>query len=389
MALPNTPPTTAPAASSVPSAPDTILWIREPGELDAWLNRAPHQPLAMDTEFERVSTFYPIPGLVQLGLAGEFCLVDPPVAEESSAFRERLSDETAPKLLYAMSEDLELLRHWLGINPRGLIDLQIGAAMAGAGFSIGYARLVETLFGEALDKSATRSDWLKRPLSEAQERYAVDDIRFLESMYEWVAGNLRQRGLETALAEESARFSDDLASMEDPETHYLKLRGGWALSLPQQLVLKELVRWREAEAARKDRPRNRVLSDALLIAIAERTPDSLSSLSDIQGVPSGAVRRYGNTLLECIEAGLDADPSGFAPIAPPLTRDQQAFFKQLKSLFRKASEIADIPVELLAPRKRLERVIQERNLAGQAFFQGWREQILVPVRAEIEELLTS
>ncbi len=343
----------------------------------------------MDTEFERVSTFYPIPGLVQLGLAGEFCLVDPSVAEQSLCFRERLADAASPKLLYAMSEDLELFRHWLGIKLRGLVDLQIGAALAGAGFSVGYARLVETLFGEALDKSATRSDWLKRPLSEAQERYAVDDIRFLEPMYEWVLGHLRQRGLEAALAEESARFANDLAGTEDLATHYLKLRGGWALPLQQQLVLRELVQWREAEAQRKDRPRNRVLSDTLLIAIAERVPDSLSGLSDIQGVPSGAVRRYGNTLLDCIKTGLHADLSGFEPITPPLTRDQQAFFKELKAFFRKAAEASDIPVELLAPRKRLELVVQERNLSDQAFFKGWREQILAPVRADIEELLTS
>lgn len=389
MAFSDTPPTTAPAALSVPAAPESILWLREPEALDSWLNRAPDQPLSMDTEFERVSTFYPIPGLVQLGLAGEFCLVDPSVAEQSVCFRERLSDAAAPKLLYAMSEDLELFRHWLGIKPQGLVDLQIGAAMAGAGFSVGYARLVEALFGEALDKSATRSDWLKRPLSEAQERYAVDDIRFLEPMYEWVLGNLRLRGLEAALAEESARFADDLAGMEDPATHYLKLRGGWSLPLPQQLALRELVQWREAEAHRKDRPRNRVLSDALLIAIAERAPGSLNELSDIQGVPSGAVRRYGNTLLECIKTGLHADPSGFEPIAPPLTRDQQVFFKQLKSFFRKSAELADIPVELLAPRKRLEIVVQERNLAAQAFFHGWRDQILEPVRADIEELLAS
>lgn len=99
--------------------------------------------------------------------------MDPSVAEQSRRFREILADPTTPKLLYAMSEDLELFRQWLNIEPAGVIDLQIGAAMAGAGFSLGYARLVETLFGETLDKSVTRSDWLARPLSDAQQRYAM------------------------------------------------------------------------------------------------------------------------------------------------------------------------------------------------------------------------
>jgi ribonuclease D len=386
MVLPATPFT---AAQAIPSAPETIQWLQAPGDLDTWLDRAPTHPLAMDTEFERVSTFYPIPGLVQLGLAGEFCLVDPSVAEQSERFRERLVNTAAPKLLYAMSEDLELFRHWLGIEPKGLVDLQIGAALAGAGFSVGYARLVETLFGEVLDKSVTRSDWLKRPLSETQQRYAIDDIRFLEPMYAWVLERLRERGLEAALMEESGRFANDLAGMDDLATHYLKLRGGWALPLQQQIVLRELVQWRELEAQQKDRPRNRVLADALLIAIADRAPESLSELSDIQGVPAGVVRRYGDTLLECVKTGLDEDSLGFQPIPSPLTRDQQTFFKKLKSPFKKAAQIADIPVELLAPRKRLEKVVQEKDLAGQVFFQGWRERVLAPVRADIEELLTS
>ena len=248
---------------------------------------------------------------------------------------------------------------------------------------------METLFGEPLDKSATRSDWLARPLSDAQQRYAIDDIRFLEPMYEWVTGLLRERGLEAALAEESTRFANELAGQEDPDRHYLKLRGGWTLTPQQQGVLRELVRWRELECQKQDRPRNRVLSDALLIAIAENMPGSQSELANIQGVPSGAVRRYGDTLIELVGKGATADNSGLERIAPPLSRDQQGFFKQLKRLFRKAAEDADIPMELLAPRKRLEKVVQQRELAQHEFFQGWRARILAPVRADIEELLRS
>ena len=379
----------AATAVDVPPAPDSIQWVRDPEALNHWLDRAPGKPLALDTEFERVSTFYPIPGLVQLGLDGEFCLVDPSVAEQSRRFRDVLVDSDTPKLLYAMSEDLELFRQWLGLRPAGVIDLQIGAAMAGAGFSLGYARLVETLFGEVLDKSATRSDWLARPLSDAQQRYAIDDIRFLEPMHQWVSELLNARGLASALVEESARFANELAGQENPDNHYLRLRGGWTLSAQQQGVLKELVRWRELECQRLDRPRNRVMADALLIAIAENLPGSQKELSNIQGVPSGAVRRFGDTLIELVGRGSTADNSDLERIAPPLSREQQAFYKQLKRLFMKASQEADIPIELLAPRKRLEKVVQVPDLAQHEFFQGWRAQILAPVRADIEELLTS
>src|SRR5690554_653977 len=374
-------------AIAVPPAPETITWIAKPEELNEWLDSAPGLPLVLDTEFERVSTFYPIPGLVQLGLGDSFCLVDPDVAERSTRFREILAEPSVTKLLYAMSEDLELFRDWLGINPKGVVDLQIGAAMAGAGFSLGYARLVETLFGEALDKSVTRSDWVSRPLSEAQQRYAIEDIRFLEPMYNWVIEKLQQRNLEQALAEESQRFADEAAGQEDPEQHYLKLRGGWTLTREQQAVLRLLVAWRERECQKVDRPRNRVLSDGLLIAIAERLPGSLRTLNDIQGVPGGIVKRYGEHLLELVREGREADNAKLEPIPRPLSRDQQAVYKKVKRCFNKVAEEHDIPIELLAPRKRIEKVLQDGTLAGNEFFQGWRGELLKPVETDIEELL--
>lgn len=375
-------------ALPVPPAPETIRWLETPEQLDQWLTSLPSGcPVALDTEFERVSTFHPIPGLVQLGGGGDFWLVEPHVAEASTQFRQMLSDGERPKLLYAMSEDLELFRHWLQVAPKGLQDLQIGAALAGAGFSLGYARLVETLFGETLDKSVTRSDWLSRPLSAEQERYAVDDIRYLEPLANWVIAQLKERNLEHALAEESGRFADEAAAPDNVDRHYLKLRGGWTLTLAQQSVLQRLAAWREQECHKVDRPRNRVLSDPLLLAIAERSPDSLSELNDIQGVPGGIVKRYGEHLLELVRTGKNADTSDFESIQRPLTRDQQALYKSVKKCFKKVAEDHDIPIEIMAPRKRIEKVIQDQSLQGQAFFEGWRATLLGSAVKEIEELV--
>jgi ribonuclease D len=269
---------------------------------------------------------------------------------------------------------------------QGVIDLQLGVAFSGLGFSMGYAKLVESLFGESLDKTLTRSDWISRPLSDLQQRYAIDDVRFLKPIYDWQQDVLAERGLQQALAEESARFAADLASQDDPTRHYLKLRGGWPLSARQQRVLQALVSWREGECHRQDKPRNWVMADPLLLAIAELQPETLSALSNIQGLASGQVRRHGDTLLALIVKA-EADDSAIELISAPLTRDQQSFYKQLKKHFVRAAETADIPIELLAPRKRLEAVVQQQQLANNPFFEGWRSQILAPVRSNIEELL--
>lgn len=366
----------------------TPQWLETVADLDAWLEVHQQHPLALDTEFERVSTFYPIPGLVQLGAGDSLRLAEPAVVEQSTRFRELLADPGRPKLLYAMGEDLELFRHWLSLEPRGLLDLQLGAALAGAGFSVGYARLVETLFGETLDKSATRSDWLARPLSADQLRYALDDVRFLLPLYEWVAGRLDARGLSGAMAEESNRFAEDLLALSDPANWYLKLRGGWHLAPASQGILKALVAWREEECRRRDRPRNRVLSDAALINLADRLPESAGALAAVEDVPPVVVRRYGDQLLTLIQASRAAGNVPDPLIDRPLTRPQQDQYRKVKKHMARAAEQADVPIELLAPRKRLEAILRVGTPgAMDDFATGWRRQVLAPVLDDIKVLL--
>ena len=379
-------------AGCVPAAPEQIRWITDARELDAWLEKHAGELLALDTEFERVSTFYPIPGLVQLGFGSDYCLVDPSVAEASEGFRRVLEDPARTKLLYAMSEDLELFRHWLGVQPAGMLDLQIGSAMAGAGFSVGYAKLVERLFGEALDKSASRSDWLSRPLSEAQQRYALDDVRFLEPMYNWVREALEEKGLADAMAEESERFARELAANDDPDMHYLRLRGGWTLDQRGQKLLRALVIWREQTARQKDRPRGRVVPDTALIALAESRPDSLPGLSRIPDLSSGIIRRYGELLLDILETDPGDLPPLPAPIQAPLTRDQQMLYKKLKKRLVSVAEARDIPIELLAPRRRLEAMLHqaaagEDPCQGGLFEEQWRRELLEPLQEDIRGIL--
>lgn len=366
----------------------TPQWLETVADLDAWLEDHQQYPLALDTEFERVSTFYPIPGLVQLGAGDSLRLAEPSVVEQSARVRELMADVSRPKLLYAMGEDLELFRHWLSLEPRGLLDLQLGAALAGAGFSVGYARLVENLFGETLDKSATRSNWLARPLSEAQLRYALDDVRFLLPLHQWVVAQLETRGMPDAMAEESDRFAEDLLALSDPANWYLKLRGGWHLAPEKQGVLKALVAWREEECRRRDRPRNRVLSDAALINLADRLPGTAGAMSAVEDVPPVVIRRYGETLLAIIR---DVQAARVVPdvlIDRPLTRPQQDRYRKVKKLMARAAEQADVPVELLAPRKRLEALLRQGEpVELDTFASGWRQQVLAPVLDDIKALL--
>lgn len=369
------------------------LWLRDSAALDAWLDElAPGTPVAIDSEFERTNTFFAIPGLLQVATRASARLIEPEAAAGSARFRQWLNDSTQPKWLYAMSEDIELFREWLGCAVEGVLDIQIAAALAGEGMSVGYARLVEAVFGVSLGKEETRSDWLRRPLSEAQQVYALADVIYLIPMAESLLDRLDQLGRREALEEESRRFARDLQSQGTPEQYYLRLRGGWRLNHAQQEVLQVLAQWREQEAREQDTPRSRVIADKLLLQIAERLPTDMTELGQIRELPRGVVRKYGATLLELVEQGRALSVRLPEYIEGPLTRNEQAVYGDVKAIVHACCDSAGIPPELFAPRKKLEVAVREGVRGAclpELLATGWRGGVLAERREALQNLFSS
>ena len=160
------------------------VWISQDHELAELCERLRGQAaVAVDTEFMRTDTFYPIAGLIQLG-DGKVCyLVDPLSITDFSPLRELMLDEKVVKVLHSCSEDIEVFVSLLGEVPSPIFDTQIAAAFAGLGFSLGYAGLVKAVLNIDVPKDETRSDWLQRPLSESQIKYAALDVAHMLIVY--------------------------------------------------------------------------------------------------------------------------------------------------------------------------------------------------------------
>lgn len=375
---------------SFTAPPVEPLWLNSGESLDAWLESlSPEQPLGIDSEFERTSTFYPIPGLVQISAGEDVRLVEPEAAATSRQFPALLEDPGRVKLLYAMGEDLELFREWLGVTTRGVIDLQIAGAFCGYGLSAGYVTVVNNLMGVALSKDETRSDWLRRPLSLAQQQYAMADVYFLQPLYERLLEQLKAKGLVDAMCEETAQACARMATREDPQNYYLKVRSAWRLSRGRQAVLRALCAWREGRCRELDKPRNRVVGDPVLVSIAEALPRDRQALGAISDIPPGVVRREGDALLGVIDGVINGEHHPVEPIPPPLSKREQQRYRSLKAVIRGAAENAGLPLELIASRRYLEPAVREGLKTGSipAFLEtGWRAQLLGQRQKEMENI---
>lgn len=335
--------------------------------------------VAIDTEFQRTDTFYPIPGLIQVGSEGQAYLIDPQAITDFSPLVDLLNDEKVLKLVHAGSEDLELFAHSFGAVPRPLFDTQTACAFLGLGLSVGYQRLLSTLFGLEVDKQETRSDWLQRPLTESQCRYAAEDVVFLELIYQRLLPRLEAESKLDWVLEECARAADEALLPPDLDGYYLRFKQAWKLRPEQLAVLYTLSGWREREARDRDIPRNFVLHNSSLQSMATRLPNSMGALSKVERIRGRTLSRDGKKLLDLVKQGLEREDSDSIQVPErPLPSHCSAKLKQLKALVNQRAESLDIAPELMVKRKDMEALVRSQLETGEACLpdglQGWRAQ---------------
>ncbi len=334
---------------------------------------------ALDTEFERVRTYHAQIGLLQLGINETHCwLVDPLEISDWSPLRELLEDAATVKLLHSCEEDVELLARLTGSTPRNILDTQVAAAFAGLGFSAGYGKLVEKALGVSLEKGEQRSDWMRRPLSAAQLRYARADVAHLPALYEKLQGLLAARGhTEWCRAECEEIVANRLRERELFDA--TRFRDARKLTRQQLAAVQLLGEWREQTAIERDLPRNWVLKDDELLALVVSNPDTPESLRRIPDLQRSTRDRNSVRLLALL-AEAARTPEADCPEVPdfPNSAQTRKLVQRLMDVARARARELDLPPELLAPRRRVQALVNTGFPDGPwslpASLAGWRAE---------------
>ena len=360
------------------------IWIDSPDALRARIANPP-AVVGLDTEFIRERTYWPQLALVQIALtdggvdgngddddatAEHILLVDPLVPGMADALVPLLSDPAVLKVMHSASEDLVAFRHACGVLPAPLFDTQIAAALAGTGSGMGYQKLVQSVTGVALAKGETRSDWLRRPLSDAQLVYAADDVRHLHALHRHLDAQLQGQARGGWLQEETARLLVSVADDADRWPH-LALRSAQFLDLDGQRRLLRLLRWRDAYARSSDRPRNWILDSELAVAIARTNPPDHAGLRSVLDATPKSPRSLADVIFDALVTPLvdEAD-------APPVRgddRDKTQLRKLQDAVALRTSELG-LGDGILASRRLLEALQDGGGWTGA--LAGWRRHAL-------------
>lgn len=350
-------------------------------EFCAKAHAAPY--VTVDTEFLRERTYYAQLCLLQMALpgpdgpeSGPAVLVDP-LAQGLSLdpFYALLRDESTVKVLHAARQDLEIFFIDGRVLPTPLFDTQIAAMVCGFGDQVGYETLVRKLARGQIDKSSRFTDWSRRPLSEAQMKYALADVTHLRVVYEKLAAQLQQTGRAGWVAEE-------LAVLSDPETYITRPEEAWKRVKTRNdsgrflAILRELAAFREAYAQRRNVPRNRVFKDDALIELASVKPGQPDDLGRTRLLQREARKgEIAQGIVEAVAAGLACDPSDFPK--PQNGRENMqvnpALADLLRVLLKAKSDQTDVAAKLIASSADLDALAA--GLRDVPVLQGWRAEV--------------
>ena len=344
---------------------------------------------AIDLEFMSEDRYVPELALVQVawhedgpGVEStvEAAAIDP-LAVDPRPVLELVGDPAIETVVHAAQADLALIGYVFGIAGAGVLDSQIAAAFLGMGDQIGYAPLIARTLGVELDKGSQFTEWLRRPLSEEQITYALDDVRFLLPAWERLREALDERGRATWVAEESARLADTWAEHAPPEEAYRRISGWNALRTRQRGSLRALASWRERQALDLNRPPSRLLNDRSMLEVARRPPRDLEALAEVRGLSDGTERRHGEAILEAAHAGAE-DPPPPEPRRQPPAAPVQVWSSMLGGLVQAYCREADIAARFVASRAEIEALAQwwyeddHDDEPALPLLHGWRRSLV-------------
>ncbi|CBL46944.1 Ribonuclease D [gamma proteobacterium HdN1] len=371
----------------------SYLWIDQAAALKPHAAALSQQSVvALDTEFMRSDTFYPILGLLQVASQDTVLLIDGIDAVCMSIAAEMLLNENQQPtwVLHSCAEDLEVALNQWDALPNRLVDTQLAAAHLGHPRQMSLQNLLAVELGVHLPKDETRSDWCKRPLSSAQLSYAAGDVAHLLPLWEKLSHTLHERDRMSWFTEDCAKLIAKARRITPFDQQYLSFHDAWQMKDKSLAVLQALAAWREQVAREQNKPRGFILKDPVLYAIAERLPKNATALAAIPDIPLSAVRKHCDELLHIIHA-TEIVPELARP-ARPLTNRQRELLRQLKSWLETQAKALNLPVELLAGRKQLVHLL--RFWAGEEpesheDWVGWRQMLLEPNMKRIAKAFQS
>lgn len=333
--------------------------------------------LAIDTEFMREKSYYAQLCLLQMNNGTVSALVDPFAVRDLSALVPILTDSNCVKVFHAGSQDIGILYHETGVVPSPVFDTQIAASLLGYPLQVGYGPLVRSVCDVRLAKADSFTDWSRRPLTNYQMKYALEDVVYLPQLYEYLNGKLEKMGRIAWCERDFAELSNPAHYVNEPRDMWQRVKRVSSLSRGQLAIAREIAAWREIQAMDRDLPRKWVLADEAVVEIARKAPKTRERLLEVRGLANRLTGRDVNQILEAVRKGKEMPQSQWPRLSrsPKGEAETDGAVDLLASLVEVRAKQNDVAAPLLATHSDLSKIARGHR-QGIPVLEGWRYEMV-------------
>ncbi len=355
---------------------DNLNIIRDNNTLKKFCKKCINEKvLAIDTEFIRENTYYPILCLIQIASNSFSAVIDPLSEIDLQPVWEILSNQNILKVFHAGRQDIEIFFNLTGKIPTPIYDTQIAAMFCGLGDQVSYDGLVNNFLKLTISKESQFSNWLQRPLTNKQIDYALSDVNYLIKIYPLIKKTIKETNREDWVEKELACLSNKKIYDINPIEIWKKIK----IKNPNREILnilKYLAEWREIECKKRNIPRNRLIRDEILVTLSQLKPTNIFSIKKIRGIPKSLNDKDLNKILKIIKFSYEIEPEKWPKITKQIKKINvnKASLDLLKLLLTYCSQKSGLAEKLIAEADEL-RLILDGQMKDLKVFKGWRNEI--------------
>lgn len=352
------------ASSALPAEPDidalldiadevAITWVRQQSGLEEVIQAlATCGRVALDTEFIKRDTYYPRLALVQLNIGDHVYLLDAPQLQLEDFWQALRKVDVA--IWHACGEDLGIFYLLSGCPPlTNIFDTQIALSYLTGQLQMGYQQALDDQLDMHIDKEHSQSDWLQRPLSDEQEQYAIDDVRFLPALYLSLEYELKKQGLYEYVWEDCQLYASDLYDAQNVEDEQMYLTmADYRYTSEQMAILQAVATWREELARATNQPRTFVIKKQAVREIITEKPSNMRELAHKTTMHRSMLRLYGEELLKVIKDAKNLHPAEYPDcLLPPYRSKNKVLSKAVQQVIDDQAEKIGVPASVLMRKK--------------------------------------
>ncbi len=328
---------------------------------------------AIDTEFHRERTYYPQVALIQLTVGEAIWLIDP--LEVDLAPLAELLNSDGVCIVHAGVQDLEVLELACGTVPKRIFDTQIAAGFLGIATG-SLSSILDRFLDVDLPKGDRLTDWLRRPLTDDQMRYAASDVEYLLPLTDVLMSQLEELGRVDWATEECDLLLSRPRTRRAPDEAVLRIKEARGLRGKSMRVATAVAAWRERKAAELNVPPRQVLSDLGVVAVSQQAPETVKQLKMLRGVDNRHLRNGAPTeILDAVKVGIKSKKTQERSArAPELPRHLRPVVTLVTAWVSQLARDNRLDPALLATRSDVEGLL--RGDPECRLHEGWRQELV-------------